>query len=410
MTGPSRLRPAWAEIDLAAVRHNAAVLAATAAPATLCAVVKADGYGHGAAGVARAAVQGGAHWLAVATVDEGVALRDAGIDVPVLLLSEPAPEAMAEAHARALVPTVYSRQGIRAAARAVGAAAAAAADGARGAGDGEAAALPWAVHVKVDTGMHRVGCDPGDLPGVLAALVAEAPALSLGGLWTHLAVADGVAEADRAFTAGQLRCFDAAVASAAAASLAVPLRHAANSAGTMVHPGARLDLVRCGIALYGLAPGPGLAGRTDELGLRPALTWKARVAHVRRLPAGARPSYGRARPLATASTVAVVPVGYADGVPRAAFGAGVPVLIGGRPRPLAGVVTMDQLVVDCGDDPVAVGDEVVLVGRQGEAVLTAWDWAGALGTIAYEVVCGIGPRVPRVVVDEPAMADMQEVR
>lgn len=431
MTGPSRTRPAWVEVDVGAIRHNVSVLAALAAPAALCAVVKADGYGHGAVAAARAAVEGGARWLAVATVDEGVVLREAGLAVPVLLLSEPAPEAMDEAYACRLVPTLYSEVGIAAARqaaargsersagagrsvpRAGGAAPPAGQRDARHtpapaagrAGDGAGVSLwadgRWPVHVKVDTGMHRVGCDPSQLPEMLAA-VADAPALMLGGLWTHLAVADGASDEDRAFTAQQLDRFGDAVSVAHALGMRPPLRHAANSAAVMAHPASRFDLVRCGIACYGLAPGPDLAGAADSLGLRPALSWRAQVTHVRQLGAGERPSYGRARALPEAATVAVVPLGYADGVPRATFGAGGTVLVGGRRRPLAGVVTMDQIVVDCGPEPAVVraGDEVVLIGRQGGTALTAWDWARTLGTIAYEIVCGIGPRVPRLLVDD----------
>jgi alanine racemase len=392
VTGPSRRRPAWVEIDEGALRHNAAVLRQVCHPAALCAVVKADGYGHGAVTAARAAVAGGASWLAVATVDEGLALREAGLSAPVLLLSEPAPEAMADARASDLVPTLYTARGVDAARQAVRAAPA------RG---------RWAVQVKVDTGMHRVGCPPPEL-GPLAAAVAASPELELGGVWTHLAVADDPSPEARAFTAEQLDRYRRAVELLGRAGVAVGLRHVANSAAALVHPATRLDLVRCGIALYGLAPSPALADRCAALGLRPALSWRARVSHVRRLPAGSRPSYGRRRPLPAPSTVAVVPVGYADGFPRRAFDVGGTVVIGGRPRPLAGVVTMDQIVVDCGDDPVVVGDEVVLIGEQGEAQRTAWAWAEELGTIAYEVVCAIGARVPRVAarsVEDPGPRD-----
>ncbi len=373
-------RPAWVEVDLGALRRNAARLARLVAPAGLCAVVKADGYGHGAELVARAALAGGARWLAVATVDEGLALRRAGIEAPVLVLSQPTPEALRAARSGRLTPTLDTPAGVRAAAAA--------------AGEG-----PWPVHLKVDTGMHRAGCAPEELLG-LAQAVADSGRLVLEGLWTHLAVADGSGPEDQAFTTGQLRAFEAARRRLLAAGLPPLLAHAANSAAALTRPEARYDLVRCGIALYGLAPSEALAAPADALGLEPALRWRARVTRVQRLPAGARPSYGRRRALPHAATVAVVPVGYADGVPRGAFEAGLAILVGGRPRPLAGVVTMDQLLLDCGDDPVQVGDEAVLLGRQGTTSLTAWDWARTLGTIAYEVLCHIGPRVPRVPVDE----------
>jgi alanine racemase len=378
-----RWRPAWADIDLGAVRHNASILCRAASPAGLCAVVKADGYGHGGVSVARAAVEGGATWLAVALVEEGVALRDAGLEVPILLLSEPPVDAMAEAVGRGLVPTVYTRASVDALAKAAAA---------RGRDRVD-------VHLKVDTGMHRVGAGAAEIPG-LAAAIAAAP-LRLGALWTHLAVAEGEDDDDVAFTRLQLERFDAALAGLAADGHRPPLTHVANSAGAIGVPDARRDLVRCGIAVYGVAPTPALGNAlVAEVGerLRPVLSLRTRVTYVRDLEAGERPSYGRRRALADAAQVATCPIGYADGVPRRLFDEGGEVLIGGRRRPLAGAVTMDQIVVDCGppgDDRVAVGDEVVLLGRQGQEEIHADEWAARLGTISYEVLCGIGPRVPR---------------
>jgi alanine racemase len=386
-----RWRPAWADIDLAAVRHNAGVLCRLAGPAALCAVVKADGYGHGDLPVARAALAGGATWLAVALVEEGVTLRDGGIDAPILLLSEPPAEAMAEAVARGLVPTVYSRGGLEALGRVVG----------------DGGLPPLAVHLKVDTGMHRVGADAGDA-GALADTIAADPRLRLGAVWTHLAVADGPGPDDRAFTRTQLQRFDAILAGLAAAGHRPGLTHVANSAGTIAVPESRRDLVRCGIALYGVAPTEALAEQLASARggrLRPVLSLRTRVTFVRDLDSGERPSYGRRRPLARRSTVATAPIGYADGVPRRLFDQGAEVLIRGTRRPLAGVVTMDQIVIDCGPvgaEPVAVGDEVVLLGRQGSEEVTASEWADLLGTISYEVLCDIGPRVPRLLTDDGA--------
>ncbi len=381
-----RWRPAWADIDLDAVRHNAGLLASVAAPAELCAVVKADGYGHGAVPVARAALEGGATWLAVALVEEGVTLREAGIEAPILVLSEPPLEGMAEAVARRLVPTLYTAGGIASLSAAV-------ADGGH---------PPQPVHLKVDTGMHRVGADPDDITTLAAAITAD-PRLEFAALWTHLAVADGDSGEDRAFTALQLERFDHMVATLTAAGLRPPATHVANSAGTIGVAGSRHDLVRCGLAVYGLTPTPALATTlADASGggcLQPVLSLHSRVTYVRDMAAGERPSYGRRRPLPVDSRVATVPVGYADGVPRRLFDQGGEVLIGGVRRPLAGVVTMDQVVVDCGpvgSATVAVGDEVVLIGRQGDAEITATEWADLLGTISYEVLCDLGPRVPRL--------------
>jgi alanine racemase len=383
-----RSRPAWAEIDLGAVAHNAGVLARLAGPAELCAVVKAHGYGHGGPAVARAALAGGATRLAVALVDEGVELRQHGVTAPVLLLSECGLDAVETTIAYGITPTVYSEESVAAFASAA-----------------RAAGQRLAVHVKVDTGMHRVGVAPERLEGVVAAVVGE-PVLELEGLWTHLPVADGDHQVDRDFTSAQLDLFGRLVAVLEAQGITVPLLHAANTAGTIAFPQARLGMVRCGLGLYGYLPGSSVQATFAEQAsgetLIPVMALKAQVVAVRTLDAGERPSYGRLRPLPERSVVATVPIGYADGVPRALFGAGYDVLIGGVRRPLAGMVTMDQIVVDCGaDHSVRPGDEVVLLGRQGDETITADDWAALLGTISYEVVCGVGPRMPRILVNRP---------
>ena len=380
-----RSRPAWAEIDLDAVTHNARLLSGLARPAQLCAVVKANGYGHGAPAVARAAQAGGAIGLGVALVDEGVELRRHKLRGPILILSECGAEAVDDAVRARLTPTLYSVEGVEQFAQA-----------ARRAGQ------RTSVHVKVDTGMHRVGAGPDQVLEVIQA-VHDDPLLHLEGLWTHFAVADGERLEDRDFTVEQLRRFEWVVASMKRASLRADVLHAANTAGAVAFPAARYDLVRCGIGLYGYLPGPAVAGAFVAAAgggaLRPVLSLKARVVAVRTLAAGERPSYGRLRPLPGTSLVATVPIGYADGVPRALFTRGAQVLIGGRRRRLAGMVTMDQIVVDCGNDTsVSPGDEVVLLGRQGAEEITADEWAGLLGTISYEVLCGIGARVPRVTV------------
>lgn len=370
-------RPTWAEVDLGAVRHNAGLLARLVAPAGLCAVVKASGYGHGAVEVARAALEGGASWLAVALVEEGAELRAHGIDAPVLILSEPPVDAMEEVVALGLTPTVYTQAGVEAAAKAVVA----------------TASPPVAVHVKVDTGMHRVGASGADALPIVRAVI-DRPELIFGGLWTHFAVAD---EPDHPFTGQQASRFRAVIDALAGLGVRAPLVHAANSAGALAHPSARFDLVRCGIALYGVAPSPALAGLEPVAALRPALSLRARVSFVKRVGPGEAVSYGLRRPLAVESTIATVPVGYADGVPWRLGVTGGEVLIGGRRRPLAGSVTMDQILVDCADDEgVLPGDEVVLLGRQGREHVSAWEWAERTGTIAYEILCGIGPRVPKV--------------
>jgi alanine racemase len=375
------MRPVRAEVDLDAIAHNVRLLADTASGSLLCAVVKADGYGHGAVPVARTAVESGAEVLGVALVAEGAELRDAGIAGPILVLSQAAPDELEDLVAFDLEATAYTAAGVEALA-------AAAHRGRR------TDANPVRVHLKVDTGMHRVGAQPTEVVP-LAKEILDAPGLALASVWTHCAVAD---EPGNPFTDLQLDRLDVTLADLAAAGIEPPLRHAANSGATIDHPRARLDLVRCGIAVYGLPPSPALAGR---LPLRPALSLVAAASHVKRVAAGEQLSYGLRYRCARDSTIATVPLGYADGVPRRLSSVGGRVLIGGQLVPIVGVVTMDQLMVDVGSLEVAVGDEVVLIGSQvtdaGDGVrsIVVDDWAGRLDTIGYEVICGIGPRVPR---------------
>ncbi len=371
-----RFRPAWAEIDLGALRSNVAVIRGIAGEADVCAVVKADGYGHGSVRVARAALEAGAASLAVALVEEGMVLREAGIEAPILLLSEPPTSAAAVVVSNRLTPTVYSDEVVDALAAAAGA------GGSVG---------PLGVQLKVDTGMHRVGVDPGTAVALAVRIHAD-PALRLDAVWTHFAVADDATQA--AFTEGQQRIFVETCDRIESAGVAVPQRHAANAAGTL-YVGAHFALVRPGIALYGYDPDP--TRRTA--GLRPVLSLKAQVSHVKELDAGERLSYGRRYELEERSVIATVPLGYADGVPRRLAEVGGHVLIDGHRRPIAGTITMDQLLVDCGPDAsVQRGDEVVFLGGQGGERITADDWAARLGTISYEILCGIGARVPRVYV------------
>jgi alanine racemase len=374
------LRPAWVEVDLDAVRANVVQIRKVVAPAAVCAVVKADGYGHGAVPVASAAVEGGATHLGVALAEEGRQLREAGIGVPVLILSEPPGEAMQLVVDDNLTPTIYTAQGLGWLLKAINS---------RGAGGHP----PFAVHVKVDTGMHRVGASP-DEAFELARAVAADPQLHLEGLFTHFAVAD---EPGRPFTAEQLALFQRVVAGLASEGIRPPLLHAANSAGALAHPGSRYQMVRPGIAVYGLAPAASMEREASVRALTPALSLRARVSYVKEVAAGQALSYGLRYRLPGDSVVATVPLGYADGVPRRLSEVGGEVLIGGRRRPLAGTVTMDQVLVDCGPGAgVNAGDEVVFIGRQGDDEINAWDWAERLGTIAYEVTCALSPRLPRI--------------
>lgn len=371
------MRPAWAEVNLGALALNVKTLVRQVAPAEVCAVVKADGYGHGAVAVARGALDAGATWLGVALAEEGATLRDAGITAPILLLSEPQGDDMEVAAWFGLRPTIYTAVGVEAAARAAKNAAP------------HGAPLPVPIHLKIDTGMHRVGAAPEEAL-LLAEAVAAHDDLVLDGVYTHFAVADAP---DDPFTTEQLDRFSVALGELERAGLRPPTVHAANSAAAITRADTRFDLVRIGIALYGIPPAPALA---DAIELHPVLSLKATVSLVKRVKAGERISYGLRHTFTRDSVVATLPIGYADGVRRRLSAVGGEVLIGGRRRPIAGVVTMDQLTVDCGDDgDVKAGDEAVLIGAQGDERITADDWAELLDTIGYEIVCGIGPRVPR---------------
>ena len=374
--------PRWAraEVDLDAIRHNVETLRARVAPAALWAVVKANGYGHGAVDVARTAISAGAEGLCVALVQEGVELRRAGIDAPILLLSEQPPELAATIVDNRLTPTVYRREFLDALVH----------EGPSG--------LP--VHLLVDTGMQRVGAHPHAAASMGAAIGQRSPSVRLAGVYTHLAVADQTDDDSMAVTEAQLDRLDGVVGQLADEIPAVVgpgsgvLVHAANSAGALRHERARLSMVRVGIAMYGISPGPDL----DELcvDLRPAIELRSRVSFVKQVRAGSRISYGLRHRFERDTTVATVPIGYADGVPRRLWATGGEVLVGGRRCPIVGVVTMDQLMVDCGDADVRVGDDVVLLGEQGGERIRPEDWARSLDTIGYEVVCGISGRIPRV--------------
>ncbi len=370
--GPAFSRPAWVAVNLDAIRANVRALVAAAAPAALLATVKADAYGHGAVPVARAAVESGAAFLGVAFVEEGIELREAGIDAPIMLLSEPPPAAAPAVIAHRITPLVYTVNGIDALAKAVV----------------DAGAPVHAVHLKVDTGMHRVGCAVPDALG-LAEMIAARDELEFEGLATHLAVAD---EPDSDYTEAQLDAFDNVVSAITSRVGRPAIIHAANSAGLLAHDRARYDLVRAGIALYGITP---VDEAVTDVALRPALSLHARVSYVKQLDAGARVSYGLRYTLPRAARIATVPVGYADGVPRALGAVGGEVLVHGVRCPIAGTATMDQLLVDVGALDVAVDDDVVLLGEQGGDEITADDWAARLDTIPYEVVTRLGGRLPR---------------
>ncbi|MCM2516401.1 alanine racemase [Streptomyces griseoincarnatus] len=374
---------ARAVIDLAAVRANVRTLRERAPRAALMAVVKADGYGHGAAPCARAAVEAGATWLGAATPQEALALREPGSGVPddvrvmcwLWTPGGPWREAV-EADIDVSVSGFWALDEVVAAARAAG--------------------RPARVQLKADTGLGRGGCQPADWAELVAgALRAEAEGLlKVTGLWSHFACAD---EPGHPSIAAQLLTFREMVAYAEAQGAEPEVRHIANSPATLMLPESHFDLVRPGIAMYGVSPSPEI-GTPMELGLRPAMTLTASLALVKNVPGGHGVSYGHHYVTAGATTLGLVPLGYADGIPRHASGGG-PVLVEGKWRTVAGRVAMDQFVVDLGGDEPGEGAEAVLFGPGDRGEPTAEDWAQASGTIAYEIVTRIGSRVPRLYVN-----------
>ncbi|MDT4904094.1 MAG: alanine racemase [Pseudonocardiales bacterium] len=363
-----------AVIDLSAIRDNVASMAAGTA-AEVMAVVKADGYGHGLVPSARAALAGGATWLGTAIVHEALALRAAGITAPLLswLWTPGEAETVRRAIAADIDVSVSSQWQLDAVTAGV-----------------RESGYTARIHLKIDTGLSRNGCYVDDWPELVAA-TAKAQAAGeviVVGVWSHFAYAD---EPGHPTIGKQIAAFRAALDVAARAGVEPQLRHLANSAATLTRPDAHFDLVRPGIAVYGLAP---VAG---DFGLTPAMTLRAAAALVKRVRAGEGVSYGHEYTTARDTTLVLVPLGYADGVPRAASNVG-PVWVNGSRFTVSGRVCMDQIVVDVGDLSVSAGDEVVLFGPGSRGEPTAQDWADAVGTIHYEIVTRVGPRVQRTYV------------
>ena len=377
---PARLE---ARIDLDALRSNVRRLREIAAPAQVMAVVKADAYGHGMVPCARAALEAGATWIGTAVPEEALELRAAGIDAPILTwLHAPGDDFAALVHAGIDI-AVSGQWALHAILEAV-----------------EHIGRPARVQLKADTGLGRNGAQPLDWPLIVdEAVKAERDGLlRVTGVWSHFACAD---EPGHPSIARQLTAFHEALAYAEAAGVHPEVRHMANSPATLSVPESHFDLVRTGVAMYGLSPAAEL-GRPADHGLRPVMTLVARLASVKRAPAGHGVSYGHTYHTSAETRLALIPAGYADGIPRAASGLG-PVSIGGRRYTIAGRVAMDQFVVDLGpgaesaSEPESrVGDEAVLFGPGDDGAPTVQDWAQAIDTIGYEIVTRIGPRVPRV--------------
>jgi alanine racemase len=379
MDGPGETYHAQALIDLTAITRNVAALRQRMNGSQVMAVVKADGYGHGISQAGHAAVAGGADWLGVAHVAEALRLRRAGIAVPVLCLMALAEDAHGDAIAAGIDLTAGTVPLVR-----------------QIAGAATRAGRPARLQLKADTGLSRGGATKAEWPAVVdAALAAQGDGqLRVTGLWSHFACSD---DPGHPSVAAQLARFGEAADYAAKAGLTPEVRHIANTAGALTVPPSRLDLVRLGGASYGLSTLPGGAPGW----LRPAMTLTARLAQVKRVPPGTGVSYGHRYVTTAETTLGLVPLGYADGVPRAAAGRAL-VQARGRRWPIAGTVCMDQFVVDFGDEPVSPGEEVVLFGPGDDGEATAQEWGEALGTISYEIVTGIGARVPRAYARVPA--------
>lgn len=367
----ARGHPVWAEIDLSAIRHNIRVLRDVAAGAEVMGVVKGYAYGHGNPDSATAMLEAGATRLGVARVAEALHLREAGITAPIHVFTEPPPAAARALVEGDLTAAVYTASFAEALSEAA-----------------QAAKKIAPVHVKLDTGMHRVGLLSDDVPGAIER-IARLPGLEIEGVWSHLAVAD---VPDHPFTRKQLDLFSELIERIEHAGIELRYRHIANSAATLSSAESHHDLVRCGIASFGLWPGPALVGSAD---LRPALALRARVNMTKRVQAGEALSYGLRYEVQGDSSVVTVPAGYADGYDRRLSGR-AEVLLGGQRYKVSGTVCMDQFMVDVGSDDVEVGSIATLIGPDSDDRVTAEELAGFIGTINYEVTTRIPSRVPRI--------------
>jgi alanine racemase len=369
---PSSDRPTVATVDLNALSHNYQEVVRRIGDRKVLAVVKAQAYGHGAIPVSRRFVELGSHMLGVALVEEGRDLRDAGITAPILVMAPVFPE-QAEVIVNAkLTPVVYTLAIARALSDAV-----------------VRAGRTLAIHVKIDTGMGRIGLSPEEALDFIVA-AAKLPGLAVEGLMTHFADAD---LRDKAFASAQMDRFESLIRSLGEKGIAIPLRHAANSAAVLEYDRALLTMVRPGLMLYGYNPLE--SGVSADL--RPVMSLVTRIAFVKKVPAGVPISYGRTFITKRESLIATIPIGYADGYSRGLSNKGEAIVRGGR-VPVAGRVCMDMTMLDVTGVPgIAVGDEVVLIGAGGNERITADDIAAKTNTIAYEVLCGISGRVPRIV-------------
>jgi alanine racemase len=359
----------WVEVDLQAIENNVR-LVKQRTHAEVMAVVKANAYGHGAVPVARAALKGGATWLGVARIEEALELRADGLNTPILLLGYTPPGKVKEAISQNISMTVWNASQIQLASSMA-----------------EQIGLPARIHLKIDTGMHRIGIFPSDV-AQFSRVIVQTPGLQLEGVFTHFACAD---EIDSATTSQQEGLFRNALEQI---QLSVPsgvLVHASNSAASLTRPSAHFDMVRLGIAMYGLQPSREVP---LPVGFQPALTWKTVLSQVKTLPPGNGISYGHEYITRSEEHIGTIPLGYADGFHRVH---GSYVIVRGCKVPVVGIICMDQCMLNLNTVPdCSVGDEVVIIGSQDGMHISADELAKVWGTINYEVVCGIGPRVPRV--------------
>ena len=381
------VRPAWAEINLDNIAHNIGLFRKQIGPVTgVMAVVKADGYGHGARKIAETALQAGVSSLAVAFVDEAVDLRQAGIKAPIQILGYTDPSLFAKLVQYNLTPTIFGLD---------------TAEQFSSQARQHNVVLP--VHIKVDTGMGRVGLLPEEALEVITR-VALLDGLKIEGLFTHLAAAE---ESDKSYTAEQLLLFNRIVDGCLERGISFPQIHVANSAAALNHPSSRFNIIRLGLSMYGCYPVPEM--REIEPKLKPALTFKSRVILVKKVPAGKAISYGCTYHTSRESLIATIPVGYADGYSRLLSNKGQ-VLIRGCRVPVVGTICMDQLMVDVTDVPgVRLGDEVVLYGRQGYEEIKVEEAAELIGTINYELLCAVSKRVPRYYFRDNKLSSISDI-
>ncbi len=367
---------AWAEIDLDAITHNVGEIRRKIGPhAEIMAVVKADGYGHGVLETAKTILEAGASRLAVSMLDEALQLRQLGVVAPILVLGHSNPRRASEIIKNGITQTVYGidlAQSLSAAAI--------------------QEKMPANIHIKIDTGMSRIGLQPGYAAVKDIVAISRLPGIVLEGLFTHFSSAD---EENPEPTHGQFELFESILDELGRIGVYVPIRHAANSAAVLAFPGTVLDMVRPGIILYGLLPAKRMC--RDDVQLRPAMSLKAYIIHVKEVQKGTSVSYGRKWTAERTSRIATLPIGYADGYSRS-FGNHAKVLVNGQFAPVVGTVCMDQCMIDVTDitGEVHVGDVAVLFGTQNDGRIAVEELADIAGTIAYEIVCLIGKRIPRV--------------